>query len=77
MKLSAFAFISLLVGLLTASAQDSLEDIHFDTFTPSTTLRSTGLTDAVQWDGYSLFVQGKRVIVWSGEVHRECEFGHG
>src|SRR4051812_17420138 len=26
---------------------------------------STNLTDAVEWDGYSLFVKGQRVFVWS------------
>ncbi|CAE6498012.1 unnamed protein product [Rhizoctonia solani] len=32
-------------------------------------LASSGYTDAVQWDKYSLFVHGQRVFVWSGEFH--------
>ncbi|KAF8758678.1 Beta-galactosidase, domain 3 [Rhizoctonia solani] len=35
----------------------------------ATPLASTGYTDAVQWDKYSLFVHGQRVFVWSGEFH--------
>ncbi|KAF8744275.1 Beta-galactosidase, domain 3, partial [Rhizoctonia solani] len=35
----------------------------------TTPLASTGYTDAVQWDKYSLFVHGQRVFVWSGEFH--------
>jgi hypothetical protein len=30
---------------------------------------STGLTDAVAWDGSSLFIQGQRIYVLSAEVH--------
>ncbi|EJD38336.1 glycoside hydrolase family 35 protein [Auricularia subglabra TFB-10046 SS5] len=30
---------------------------------------SNGLTDLVQWDGYSLFVRGQRIFLWSGEFH--------
>ncbi|WWC95589.1 hypothetical protein V866_002454 [Kwoniella sp. B9012] len=39
------------------------------TFVPSSEIRSTGLTDEVQWDGYSLFIRGERVVLWSGEIH--------
>lgn len=39
-------------------------------FTPSTEIKSTNLTDMVQWDGYSLLVKGQRITLWSGEVHR-------
>ncbi len=31
---------------------------------PSDKRSSTGLTDAVEWDGYSLFVKGQRLFVW-------------
>ena len=44
-------------------------DLPFYTFTPSTYVNSTGLTDLVQWDGYSLFVKGQRIYVYSGEIH--------
>lgn len=30
---------------------------------------TNGLQDAVGWDDYSLFVQGERVMIWSGEFH--------
>ncbi|KAG5733968.1 putative beta-galactosidase A [Termitomyces sp. T112] len=30
---------------------------------------STGLQDIVTWDEYSLFINGKRVMIFSGEVH--------
>ncbi|KDQ12662.1 glycoside hydrolase family 35 protein [Botryobasidium botryosum FD-172 SS1] len=32
-------------------------------------LNSNGLTDLVQWDGYSLVIKGQRVYLWSGEFH--------
>ncbi|KZV98894.1 putative beta-galactosidase [Exidia glandulosa HHB12029] len=32
-------------------------------------LSSSGLTDLVQWDEYSLFVKGQRIFLWSGEFH--------
>ncbi|QRW00634.1 glycoside hydrolase family 35 protein [Ceratobasidium sp. AG-Ba] len=32
-------------------------------------VQSSGYTDAVQWDKYSLFVRGQRIFVWSGEFH--------
>ncbi|KZV66862.1 glycoside hydrolase family 35 protein [Peniophora sp. CONT] len=31
---------------------------------------STGRTDAVQWDGYSLILRGQRVFIHSGEFHQ-------
>jgi len=46
-----------------------LTQIEFNTFQPSTYLNSTGLTDDVQWDGYSLFVKGQRIYLYSGEIH--------
>ena len=48
----------------------TLDQISFKGFTPSTYLNSTGLTDLVQWDGYSLFVKGQRIYLYSGEIHR-------
>lgn len=30
-------------------------------------ISSTNYTDAVQWDHYSLMVEGQRLVVWSGE----------
>ncbi|KAG9119999.1 hypothetical protein FRC07_004686, partial [Ceratobasidium sp. 392] len=35
----------------------------------ATSLQSSGYTDVVQWDKYSLFVRGQRIFVWSGEFH--------
>ncbi|CAG7854539.1 Probable beta-galactosidase A; AltName: Full=Lactase A; Flags: Precursor [Serendipita indica DSM 11827] len=32
-------------------------------------LRDNGLTKDVQWDEYSLFIKGRRVLLWSGEIH--------
>ncbi|KAF8525605.1 glycoside hydrolase superfamily [Hysterangium stoloniferum] len=31
--------------------------------------RSNGLTDVVQWDNYTLFVNGQRILLYSGEFH--------
>ena len=67
-----YSIISLaLCALRLVTAQSSLDDIDFSGFTPSTTLKSTGLTDIVQWDGYSLFVNNERALIFSGEIHRE------
>jgi hypothetical protein len=67
-----FSIASLALGALgLITAQSSLDDIDFREFTPSTTLKSTGLTDSVQWDGYSLFVNKERALIFSGEIHRE------
>lgn len=52
-----------------AKARVDLTQIEFNTFQPSTYLNSTGLTDDVQWDGYSLFVKGQRIYLYSGEIH--------
>lgn len=30
---------------------------------------NNGRTDLVEWDGYSLFVHGQRIFLWSGELH--------
>ncbi len=37
--------------------------------TRSAALQSNVKTDLVQWDGYSLFVLGQRILLWSGEFH--------
>ena len=58
-------------GVLAALAV-AQQQVTFSTFTPSTEIKSTNLTDLVQWDGYSLFVHGQRIILWSGEIHRTC-----
>lgn len=66
------SIISLAFGACSlAAAQAFFDDIDFNGFTPSTTVKSTGLTDSVQWDGYSLFVNSERALVFSGEIHRE------
>ena len=52
-------------------ASSALDQATYQSFTPSTTLKSTNLTDNVQWDGYSLFVEGERIVLWSAEFHRE------
>ncbi|KAK6908699.1 hypothetical protein I203_102702 [Kwoniella mangroviensis CBS 8507] len=49
--------------------RDSRQTWDHHTFRPSSQIRSTGLTDEVQWDGYSLFIRGDRVVLWSGEIH--------
>jgi hypothetical protein len=67
-----FSIVSLAWGALgLITAQATLDDIDFRGYTPSTTLKSTGLTDSVQWDGYSLFVNKQRALIFSGEIHRE------
>lgn len=32
-------------------------------------LHSNNLSQAVQWDHYSLIVNGERLFMWSGEIH--------
>ena len=32
-------------------------------------LKNNGNTDLVEWDHYSMTVDGERLVVWSGEVH--------
>lgn len=32
-------------------------------------LHSNNLSEAVQWDHYSLIVNGERLFMWSGEIH--------
>lgn len=32
-------------------------------------IQDNGLTDVVQWDRYSLIVNGERFFLWSGEFH--------
>lgn len=32
-------------------------------------LHDNGLNEAVQWDHYSLIVNGQRLFMWSGEIH--------
>lgn len=32
-------------------------------------LHDNGLNEAVQWDHYSLIVNGERLFMWSGEIH--------
>lgn len=58
--------------LLTAglACVQAAAQLPFNTFTPSSQIKSTNLTDLVQWDGYSLFVKGERIFLYSGEVHR-------
>ncbi|KAG5637344.1 hypothetical protein H0H81_004901 [Sphagnurus paluster] len=36
---------------------------------PYPNVTTTGLTDAIGWDGYSFFIKGKRVFLQSGEFH--------
>ncbi|ORX38601.1 glycoside hydrolase superfamily [Kockovaella imperatae] len=58
---------ALLIGAVACAAASS--QVPFKTFTPSDELKSTNLTDLVQWDGYSLFVKGQRIFIYSGEFH--------
>lgn len=53
---------------LTAAISSSIPNILSD---HSSILRrnSTGLTNAVTWDSHSLFIQGQRVFILSGEFH--------
>lgn len=32
-------------------------------------LHDTGFSDAVQWDHYSIMINGRRTFLWSGEMH--------
>ncbi|KAF7298956.1 Glycoside hydrolase family 35 protein [Mycena indigotica] len=48
----------LLASALAATAQNTTWPVH-----------STGLSDIVQWDHYSLLVNGRRTFLWSGEIH--------
>ena len=54
MRISSFALTSVLT---TALAQQQWP-IH-----------DNGLNEAVEWDHYSLIVNGERLYMWSGEIH--------
>lgn len=41
---------------------------HVDKETSTAPLEHA-LTSLVQWDKYSLFIKGQRVLLWSGEIH--------
>jgi beta-galactosidase GanA len=58
------------VCFVACLALAAAQQVPFSIFQPSTEIRSTNLTDMVQWDGYSMFVLGQRLILWSGEIHR-------
>lgn len=32
-------------------------------------IQNDGETDLVQWDHYSMIVNGERLFIWSGEMH--------
>lgn len=36
---------------------------------PQWPISNNGNTDLVEWDHYSMTVDGERLVVWSGEVH--------
>lgn len=65
-----------LVGLSWLSALSSLASlpngsgVNAQNNTPSAwPLHDNGLNDVVQWDHYSFKVNGKRLFVFSGEIH--------
>ncbi|CAE6527422.1 unnamed protein product [Rhizoctonia solani] len=60
MRLSQVAVSAALLAQTLVSAE---------TVPRAASLASSGYTDAVQWDKYSLFVRGQRLFVWSGEFH--------
>lgn len=37
-------------------------------------LQDNGMNDVVQWDHYSFHVNGKRLFVFSGEIHCQSSF---
>ena len=63
--------LTLLVPFIAADQDANLAQLPFSAFQPSDYLNSTGLTDDVQWDGYSLFIKGQRIYLYSGEIHSE------
>ncbi|KAH8078388.1 glycoside hydrolase superfamily [Cristinia sonorae] len=73
LKLRVWAFpalISLVIVLFTwpITARVALErDLNIAATEPPR--HSTGLSNAVQWDNYTLFVNDQRVFIYSGEFH--------
>ncbi|KAF7314332.1 Glycoside hydrolase family 35 protein [Mycena kentingensis (nom. inval.)] len=55
-----------LLALIAASACASLSALAQNSTWP---VHDTGFSDAIQWDHYSLIVNGRRTFVWSGEFH--------
>lgn len=49
-------FLHVLVGVALAFAQQW-------------PLHDNGLNEVVQWDHYSLIIDGQRLFMWSGEIH--------
>ncbi|KAK7688664.1 hypothetical protein QCA50_008202 [Cerrena zonata] len=73
---SFFVLLPLLSGLVIwPSALSSASAVHDSRFGGAVTLpsdpprNSTGLTDVVQWDNYTLFVHDQRIFLHSGEFH--------
>lgn len=78
--LTPFLFLlTLILPFISADEDSELAQLPFSALQPSEYLNSTGLTEDVQWDGYSLFVKGQRIYLYSGEIHSESRtsFGEG
>jgi hypothetical protein len=68
--MKTFAGLSWLPALATLSTLSSIPGIDAQNNTPSAwPLHDNGLNDVVQWDHYSFKVNGKRLFVFSGEIH--------
>ncbi|MEW7847628.1 beta-galactosidase [Massilia aurea] len=53
----------------TAASATHFGALAADTGALAAATRPTGTPKAVEWDAYSLKIDGKRVVVWSGEIH--------
>ncbi|KIJ30189.1 glycoside hydrolase family 35 protein [Sphaerobolus stellatus SS14] len=47
----------------------SSHSLSFQTLLTDPPRQSTNLTDAVQWDNYTLFINNQRIFLYSGEFH--------
>ncbi|KAJ6559161.1 glycoside hydrolase family 35 protein [Mycena vulgaris] len=66
MRLSLALASCLNVALLCARGAAQATNLTSMTDWP---LHDTGFSDAVQWDHYSILINGRRTFLWAGEIH--------
>ncbi|KAG8887044.1 hypothetical protein FRB98_000623 [Tulasnella sp. 332] len=67
-----FWWLGVLFSLLVtayAHSEDPVRQPALANIARESVRSNNGRTDLVEWDGYSLFVHGQRIFLWSGEFH--------
>ncbi|KAL0570112.1 hypothetical protein V5O48_011850 [Marasmius crinis-equi] len=59
----------LTLSLLALSLLATLSKAYINSTETEWPIHDSGFTQAVQWDHYSLIVEGRRTFMWSGELH--------